>query len=249
MSSLQGKVALVTGASKGIGAAIARELAARGATVAVNYSSSQAAAEKIVAEIKAAGGKAVAIQANVADPASAGPLAEAVAAQLGPIDILVNNAGVYEFAPLEKITPEHFHKQFNLNVLGLLLVTQAAVTHFNPAGGSIINISSGAADGMGNASVYSATKGAVDSITGALAQELGPKKIRVNSLSPGMIETEGAHAAGFIGSDMQKEMEKKTPLGRIGQPGDIATVAAFLASDDSGWVSGQVIQVAGGARL
>jgi len=249
MSSLQGKVALVTGASKGIGAAIARELAALGAAVAVNYSSSQAAAEKLVAEIKAAGGKAVSIQANVADPASAAPLAKAVATQLGPIDILVNNAGVYEFAPLEKITPEHFHKQFNLNVLGLLLTTQAAVTHFNPAGGSIINISSGAADGMGNASVYSATKGAVDSITGALAQELGSKKIRVNSLSPGMVETEGAHAAGFIGSDMQKEMEKKTPLGRIGQPGDIAAVAAFLASDDSGWVTGQVIQVAGGARL
>jgi len=249
MSSLQGKVALVTGASKGIGAAIARELAARGAAVAVNYSSSQAAAEKLVAEIKAAGGKAVAIHANVADPASAGPLAEAVAAQLGPIDILVNNAGVYEFAPVEKITPEHFHKQFNLNVLGLLLVTQAAVAHFNPAGGSIINISSGAADGMGNASVYSATKGAVDSITGALAQELGPRKIRVNSLSPGPVETEGTRTAGVIGSDMQKEMEKKTPLGRIGQPGDIATVAAFLASDDSGWVNGQVIQVAGGARL
>jgi 3-oxoacyl-[acyl-carrier protein] reductase len=249
MSSLQGKVALVTGASKGIGAAIARELAARGAAVAVNYSSSQAAAEKLVAEIKAAGGKAVAIQANVADPASAAPLAKAVATQLGPIDILVNSAGIYEFAPLEQITPEHFHKQFNLNVLGLLLVTQAAITHFNPAGGSIINISSGAADGMGNASVYSATKGAVDSITGALAQELGPKKIRVNSLSPGMIETEGSHAAGVIGSDMQKEMEKKTPLGRIGQPGDIATVAAFLASDDSGWVSGQTIWAAGGARL
>jgi len=249
MSSLQGKVALVTGASKGIGAAIARELAARGAAVAVNYSSSQAAAEKLVAEIKAAGGKAVAIHANVADPASAGPLAKAVATQLGPIDILVNNAGIYELALLEKITPEHFHKQFNLNVLGLLLVTQAAVAHFNPAGGSIINISSVAAAGFPTGAVYGATKGAVDAITGALAQELGPKKIRVNSLSPGMIETEGAHAAGFIGSDFQTETEKRTPLGRIGQPGDIATIAAFLASDDSGWVTGQVIQMAGGARL
>jgi 3-oxoacyl-[acyl-carrier protein] reductase len=226
MSSLQGKVALVTGASKGIGAAIARELAARGAAVAVNYSSSKAGAEKVVAEIKAAGGKAVAIQANVADP----------------------NAGIYEFAPLEAVTPEHFHKQFNTNVLGLLLVTQAAVARFNPAGGSIVNISSVAAGGVATASVYSATKGAVDSITGALAKELGPKKIRVNSLSPGLIETEGAHAAGIIGSDLQTQSEKETPLGRIGQPGDIATIAAFLASDDSGWVNGQTIQAAGGYR-
>jgi len=249
MSSLQGKVALVTGASKGIGAAIARELAARGATVAVNYSSSQAGAEKVVAEIKAAGGKAVAIQANVADPANIAPLVKAVATQLGPIDVLVNNAGIYEFAPLEAVTPEHFHKLFNTNVLGLLLVTQAAVARFNPAGGSIINISSVGAGGGATFSVYGATKGAVDSITGALAQELGPRKIRVNSLSPGLVETEGVHAAGVIGSDMQKEMEKKTPLGRIGQPGDIATVAAFLASDDSGWVSGQIIQAAGGSRL
>jgi 3-oxoacyl-[acyl-carrier protein] reductase len=249
MSSLQGKVALVTGASKGIGAAIARELAARGAAVAVNYSSSKAAAEKLVAEIKAAGGKAIAVQANVADPASIAPLVDAVATQLGPIDVLVNNAGIYDFTPLEAVTPEHFHKQFNTNVLGLLLVTQAAVARFNPAGGSIVNISSGAADGMGNAAVYSATKGAVNSITGALAQELGPRKIRVNSLSPGLVETEGTQTAGVIGSDMQKEHEKKTPLGRIGQPGDIATVAAFLASDDSGWVNGQTIWAAGGSRL
>jgi 3-oxoacyl-[acyl-carrier protein] reductase len=186
MSSLQGKVALVTGASKGIGAAIARELAVRGAAVAVNYSSSRAAAEKLVAEIKAAGGKAVAIQANVADPASITPLVDAVATQLGPIDVLVNNAGIYEFAPLEAVTPEHFHKQFNTNVLGLLLVTQAAVARFNPAGGSIVNISSVGAGGGATGSVYGATKGAVDTITRALAQELGPKKIRVNSLSPGL---------------------------------------------------------------
>jgi 3-oxoacyl-[acyl-carrier protein] reductase len=249
MSSLKGKVALVTGASKGIGAAIAHELAARGAAVAVNYSSSQAGAEKVVAEIKAAGGKAIAVQANVADPAGIAPLVDAVAAQLGPIDVLINNAGIYEFAPLEAVTPEHFHKQFNTNVLGLLLVTQAAVARFNPAGGSIVNISSVAAGGVATASVYSATKGAVDSLTGALAQELGPKKIRVNSLSPGMVETEGAHAAGVIGGDWQKELEKKTPLARIGQPGDIATIAAFLASDDSGWVNGQIIQAAGGSRL
>jgi 3-oxoacyl-[acyl-carrier protein] reductase len=249
MSSLQGKVALITGASKGIGAAIARELAARGAAVAVNYSSSQAAAEKLVAEIKAAGGKAVAIHANVADPASAGPLAEAVAAQLGPIDILVNNAGVYEFAPLEQITPEHFHKQFNLNVLGLLLVTQAAVAHFNPAGGSIINISSVAAGGIEATTVYSATKGAVDTITVALSKELGPRQIRVNSINPGMIETEGTHTAGVIGSDFQTKVVAATPLGRIGQPNDIATIAAFLASGDSAWVSGQTIHAAGGNRV
>jgi len=191
MSSLQGKVALVTGASKGIGAAIARELADRGAAVAVNYSGSKAAAEKVVAEIKAAGGKAIAVQANVADPDSIGPLIQTVVKQLGPIGILVNNAGVYEFGPIEAVTPEHFHKQFDLNVLGLLLTTQAALQHFDPAGGSIVNISSVAAGGIGSASVYSATKGAVDSITVALSKELGPRQIRVNSINPGLIETEG----------------------------------------------------------
>ena len=249
MSKLQGKVALVTGASKGIGAAIALELAAQGAAVAVNYSGSKAGAEKIVNEIKQAGGKAIVVQANVADPDSIGPLINTVVKQLGPIDILVNNAGVFEFAPLESVTPEHFHRQFNVNVLGLLLVTQAAVAQFNPKGGSIINISSVVADGSPNASVYSATKGAVDTISAALAQELGPKKIRVNSLNPGMIETEGAHAAGVIGSDFQKAIEARTPSGRIGQPKDIATAAALLASDDSGWINGQAIHAAGGFRL
>jgi len=246
MSSLQGKVALVTGASKGIGAGIARELAARGAAVAVNYSSSRAAAEKVVAGIEAAGGKAIAVQANVADPASIAPLVDTVAAQLGPIDILVNNAGIYEFGPLDQITPEHFHKQFNINVLGLLLVTQAAVARFNPAGGSIINIGSVVASGFANAAVYSATKGAVNTITGSLAKELGAKKIRVNALNPGMIETEGTHDAGFIGSDFQKQAEGATPLGRIGQPTDIATAAAFLASADSGWLTGQTVYASGG---
>ena len=247
MSSLQGKVALITGASKGIGAGIARELAARGAAVAINYSGSQAAAEKLVAEIQAKGGKAIAVQANLAEPASAQPLIEAVVAQLGPIDVLVNNAGVYEFAPLEQITPEHFHKQFNLNVLGLLLVTQAAVAHFNPAGGSIINIGSIAGKAAGpNFSVYSATKAAVDSITVGLSKELGPKKIRVNALNPGMVETEGTHEAGLIGSEFAALAAKTTPLGRIGQPQDIANVAAFLASEDSGWLSGQTIYAAGG---
>ena len=249
MSKLQGKVALVTGASKGIGAAIAKELAAQGASVAVNYSGSKDAAEKVVADIKKAGGRAIAVQANVADPDSIGPLVSKVVKEYGPIDILVNNAGIYELGPLEAITPDHFHRQFNLNVLGLLLVTQAAVAQFNPKGGSIINISSVVKDGAANITVYSATKGAVDTISASLAQELGPKNIRVNSLNPGMIETEGTHAAGFIGSDFQKLAESRTPSGRIGQPKDIATAAALLASEDSGWINGQAIYAAGGFRM
>jgi 3-oxoacyl-[acyl-carrier protein] reductase len=249
MNNLQGKVALVTGASKGIGAAIARELAARGAAVAVNYSGSKSGADKVVAEIEAAGGKAIAVQANLSDPDSIGPLIATVARELGPIGVLVNNAGIYEFGPLEAITPEHFHKQFNLNVLGLLLTTQAALQHFDPKGGSGINVGSVAAAGIPSASVYSATKGALDSITVALAGELGPKNIRVNSLNPGMVETEGTHTAGFIGSDFQKKTEAETPLGRIGQPADVASIAAFLASDDSYWVTGQFIKASGGARL
>jgi 3-oxoacyl-[acyl-carrier protein] reductase len=233
MSNLQGKVALVTGASKGIGAAIARELASRGAAVAVNYSGGKAGADAIVSEIKAAGGKAIAVQANLADTDSIAPLIAKVAS---------------EFAPIEAVTADHFHKQFNVNVLGLLLTTQAALQHFSPNGGSIINIGSVAAAGIGTASVYSATKGALDSITVALSQELGPRKIRVNSLNPGMVETEGVHAAGIIGTDFQKKAVADTPLGRIGQPQDIADVAAFLASDDSYWVTGQFIKASGGAR-
>ncbi len=249
MKNLEGKVALVTGASKGIGAAIALELAARGAAVAVNYSSSKAGAEKVVADIKAKGGKAIAVQASVADPAAIEPLVATVVKEFGPINILVNNAGIYEFGPLEQITPEHFHKHFNLNVLGLLLTTQAAVKHFDPKGGSIINISSVVAEGAPGGTVYSATKGAVDTISKSLAQELGPKKIRVNSLNPGMIETEGLHTAGFIGSDFQKAAVARTPFGRIGQPQDIATAAATLASDDSIWINGQAIHAAGGFRM
>ena len=249
MSTLQGKVALVTGASKGIGASIALELAAQGAAVAVNYSGSKEGADKVVAEIKKAGGNAIAVQANVADPDSIGPLINTVAMQLGPISILVNNAGIYDFAPIEAVTPEHFHKQFNVNVLGLLLTTQNALKHFDPKGGSVINVGSVAAAGVPTASVYSATKGAVDSITVALAGELGSRKIRVNSLNPGMVETEGVHAAGFIGSDFHKKTESETPLGRIGQPKDIASIAAFLASDDSYWVTGQTIKASGGARI
>ncbi len=249
MKNLQGKVALVTGASKGIGASIARELAARGAAVAVNYAGDKAGAEKVVAEINAAGGKAIAVQANVGDQATVDALVDRVAKEFGPIDTLVNNAGVYEFAPIESVTAEHFHKQFNTNVLGLLLTTQAALKHFSSKGGSIINIGSVAAAGVPTASVYSATKGAVDSITVALAGELGGKKIRVNSLNPGMVETEGVHSAGIIGSDFEKQNVALTPLGRIGQPQDIASVAAFLASDDSYWLTGQTIKASGGARL
>jgi len=249
MKNLNGKVALVTGASKGIGAGIAKELAARGAAVAVNYSGSKASADKLVEQIKAEGGKAIAVQANVANPDAAGPLVQAVVKAFGPIDILVNNAGIYEIGPLEQITTEHFRKIFDVNVLGLLLTTKEAVAHFNPNGGSIVNISSVVVDGVPGLTVYSATKGAVDTITASLAKELGPKKIRVNSLNPGMIETEGTHAAGFIGSDFQKAAESRTPLGRIGQPQDVATAAAFLASEDSGWINGQAIFASGGFTL
>ncbi len=248
-NGLHGKVALVTGASKGIGAAIARELAEHGAAVAVNYSGSKDAAEKVVADIKSKGSKAIAVQANVADPKAIDGLVETVAKELGPIDILVNNAGVYQFLPLDQVTPEHFHKQFDLNVMGVLLTTKAAVAKFNPEGGSVINIGSIAADGIPGAAVYSATKGAVDSASAALAQELGPKNIRVNSLNPGVVETEGTVAAGFIGSDFEKQAAERTPLGRVGQPKDIASIAAFLASDESAWVNGQTIQAGGGFRL
>ena len=193
--------------------------------------------------------KAIAVKGSVADPDAIGPLVSTVVKELGPINILVNNAGIYEFSPIDAVTPDHFHKQFNTNVLGLLLTTQAVLQNFDAKGGSIINIGSVAAEGVGTASVYSATKGAVDSITKALAQELGAKKVRVNSLNPGMIETEGVHAAGFMGSDFHKQIIERTPLGRIGQPKDIADIAVFLASDESTWVNGQTIQAAGGNRL
>jgi 3-oxoacyl-[acyl-carrier protein] reductase len=244
---LTGKVAVVTGASKGIGAAIAKHLAAEGASVVVNYASSKSGADKVVGEITGAGGKAVAVQGDVSKSADIGKLFSETKKAFGKLDILVNNAGVYEFGPLENVTEEHFHKQFNLNVLGLLLTTQEAVKHFTPAGGSIVNISSVVGRyPLPGASVYSATKAAVDAITKSLAKELGPKKIRVNSLNPGMIETEGLHTAGFAEGDFRKHIETQTPLGRIGQPDDTAKVAVFLASDDSGWVTGETLLVSGG---
>jgi 3-oxoacyl-[acyl-carrier protein] reductase len=246
---LTGKVAVVTGASKGIGASIAKHLAAEGASVVVNYASSKSGADRVVAEITSAGGRAVAVQGDVARKADIDRLFAETKQAFGRLDVLVNNAGVYEFLPLENITEEHFHRQFNVNVLGLLLTTQAAVRLFGPAGGSIINISSVASSSApAGGSVYSATKGAVDTVTKSLAKELGARNIRVNAINPGMIETEGVHAAGFIGSDFQKHAVAQTPLGRIGQPEDIATVATFLASADSGWITGETFPVAGGYR-
>jgi 3-oxoacyl-[acyl-carrier protein] reductase len=246
---LAGKVAVVTGASKGIGASIAKHLAAEGAAVVVNYASSKAGADKVVGEITAQGGRAVAVQADVARKADIDRLFAETKKAFGAADILVNNAGVYEFGPLEQVTEEHFHRQFNTNVLGLILTTQEALKYFNGDGGSIINISSVVGvNPLPGAAIYSATKAAVDAVTKSLAQELGPKKIRVNSINPGMIETEGAHAAGFIGSDFQKNAVAQTPLGRIGQPQDVATVATFLASADSGWITGETFLVSGGYR-
>ena len=248
MSTLTGKVAVVTGASKGIGAAIAKSLGAAGASVVVNYSSSKAGADVVVDAITKAGGKAVAVKGDVSKPADAQAIIEAAISNYGKLDVLVNNSGVYEFGALDVITPEHFHKQFDINVLGLLLVTQAAAKVL-PKGGSVINIGSLVSRiTPPGSSVYSATKGAVDVITGVLSLELGSKGIRVNSLNPGLVETEGTHTAGFIGSDFDKQHAASVPLGRIGQPNDIATAAVFLASDDSGWINGQLINAAGGAR-
>ncbi len=247
--TLEGKVAVVTGASKGIGAAIAQRMAAEGASVVVNYASSKEGADRVVAAITKDGGKAVAVQANLSQPDGAKTLVDQAVKAFGGLDVLVNNAGVYEFAPLEAITAEQFHKMFNLNVLGLILATQAAAPHFGPGGGSVINISSVAAlSGPPGSAVYSGTKGAVDSVTRVLAKELGPHKVRVNSINPGMVETEGVHAAGFAESDFRKQLEASSPLGRIGQPNDIAPLAAFLASDDSSWITGEVFVVSGGAH-
>ena len=246
---LSGKVALVTGASKGIGAAIAKHFAAEGAAVVVNYSTGKADAEKVISEITAKGGKAIAVQANLSKQAEIERLFAETKKTFGRLDILVNNAGIYEFQPLENVTEEHFHKQFNLNVLGLLLASQAAAKLFDSAGGSIINISSIVSTGaVSNAAVYSGTKGAVDAITRSLANELGPRRIRVNAINPGMVMTEGTRSAGIAESEMRAQVEAQTPLGRIGQPRDIAGAVAFLASADASWITGQTLHISGGYR-
>jgi 3-oxoacyl-[acyl-carrier protein] reductase len=246
---LSGKVAVVTGASKGIGASIALHLAAEGARVVVNYASSKEGADRVVAEIAGKGGKAIAVQANVAKEADIVRLFAETKKTFERLDILVNNAGVYEFGPLENVTAEQYHRMFDVNVLGLILATREAVKLIGPSGGSIINIGSVAGTSApATTTVYSATKGAVDTVTKALSKELGPKKIRVNSINPGMVETEGFHTAGVAGSEWQKQTEAETPLGRIGQPQDIAPAAVFLASDDSAWITGELLYISGGKR-
>jgi 3-oxoacyl-[acyl-carrier protein] reductase len=246
MSKLTGKVAVVTGASKGIGAAIARSLAAQGASVVVNYASSKAGADSVVSDIAADGGRAVSVGGDVSIASEAQGIVDAAIQSFGRIDILVNNSGVYDFAPLEALTVDQFHRMFNINVLGVLLTTQAAVKHMG-AGGSVINIGSVVSRiTPPNSAVYTGTKGAVDAITGVLSKELGPKKIRVNSINPGMVETEGTHSAGIIGSEFEKGTVAQTPLGRLGKPGDIASVAVFLASDDSAWLTGEQLVASGG---
>jgi 3-oxoacyl-[acyl-carrier protein] reductase len=251
---LEGKVAVVTGASKGIGASIALHLAAEGAAVVVNYSSGEAGANRIVGEIVGSGGRAIAVRANLANEPDVRRLFDESVKAFGPIDILVNNAGVYEFKPLEEVTVDHYRKIFDVNVLGLLLASREALKYFRPrsengVGGNIINVSSVAATAAPpNSSVYSATKGAVDTITLALANELGPRGIRVNAINPGMVITEGVRTAGIEGGDFQKEFEAKTPLGRVGQPHDVAPAAVFLASNDSSWITGQTLHIAGGFR-
>ena len=246
---LEGKVAVVTGASKGIGASIAKALAEEGASVIVNYSSSKRDAERVVAEISARGGRAIAVQGDVSKPTDIERLFSEAKRSFDRLDILVNNAGTYEFAPLESVTEQHFHKHFDLNVLGLLLATKEAVKHMGPEGGSVINISSAASSmRIPNSAVYTASKAAVEAITGVLAKELGPRKIRVNAISPGMIETEGSRAGGFVGTDFQKTVEAQAPLGRMGQPDDIAPTAVYLASSDSKYMTGETLLVSGGLR-
>ena len=247
MGKLQGKVAVVTGASKGIGAGIARALGAEGAAVVVNYASSREGADKVVSEITGKGGKAIALKGDVSKAEDVRKLFEETKKSFGAADVLVNNAGVYHFEPLEAVTEGEFHRGFNTNVLGTILATQEALKHFGTRGGSVINISSVASTHpMPNAVVYAATKSAMDTVTRNLAKELGGRRIRVNAIAPGGVETEGTHSAGIIGSDLEKMMVNGTPLGRIGQPDDIARVAVFLASDDSAWVTGERIAASGG---
>jgi 3-oxoacyl-[acyl-carrier protein] reductase len=249
MSKLTGKVAIVTGASKGIGAGIAKGLGAAGAAVVVNYASSKEDAERVVAEITRKGGQAIAIQDDVSKSADVQRLFAETEQAFGALDVLVNNAGVYQFEPIESVTEAEFHREFNTNVLGPILVTQEALKHFRPESGSIINIGSVASQATPLQSVvYSATKGAVDAITRVLAKELADRKIRVNAINPGGVETEGVHRAGIIGSDFEKQMIAGTPLGRLGQPEDIAPIAVFLASEDSGWLTGETLVASGGFR-
>src|SRR6185369_15796674 len=249
MSELTGKVAIVTGASKGIGAEIAKSLGAAGAAVVVNYASSKEGADRVVSEITGKGGKAIAVQGDVSKAADVQRLFKETKKTFGSLDVLVNNAGVYKFEPLEAVTEEEFHRQFNTNVLGLLLATREAVKYFGTQGGSVINIGSVASRlTPPTSSVYSATKGAVDAVTAVLSKELGPRKIRVNSINPGGVETEGVHTMGIIGTDFQKEMIAATPLGRFGQPDDIAPIAVFLASENSGWLTGETLLASGGYR-
>ena len=248
MSDLKGKVAVVTGASKGIGAAIAKSLSAAGAAVVVNYSAARDGADRVVTDIKARGGRAIAVQGNVANAADVQRLFAETKKAFGSLDVLVNNAGVYMFQALEEITEDEFHREFNINVLGTILVTKEAVKHFGPNGGSVINISSIASEGEPDAAIYSGTKGAVEAITRALAAELGPRKIRVNAIAPGVIETEGTHRLAIVGGDFEKEAIARTPLGRTGQPDDVARIAVFLASDDSDWISGERLAASGGYR-
>ncbi|RRA48622.1 SDR family NAD(P)-dependent oxidoreductase [Acidipila sp. EB88] len=248
MGKLTGKVAVVTGASKGIGAGIAEGFAAEGASVVVNYASSREGADKVVKAITDKGGKAIAVQGSVDKLGDVERLFAETEKAFGPANILVNNAGVYAFSPLEGITEAEFHRHFNINVLGLLLASQAAAKHFGENGGSIINVGSIISDTTpANSSIYTATKGAVDAITAVLAKELGPKKIRVNSLNPGLVVTEGTQTGGVIGSDFEGEIVKNTPLGRVGLPDDITPAAVFLASDDSKWITGDLLKVGGGA--
>ena len=250
MGKLENKVAVVTGASKGIGAAIARHLAAEGASVVVNYSSSREGAEKVVAEITAAGGKAIAIGGSVAVEAEVGRLFDEVKKAYGRVDVLVNNAGVYAFSAIEAVTVDEYRRQFDINVMGTLLTVKAALPLFPATGGSVVNISSVVSTmAPPGSSIYSGTKGAVDTITRVLAKELGPKNIRVNAINPGMVATEGTDTAGFIGSDMEKQVVASTPLGRVGQPEDIALPAVFLASDDARWITGETLYVSGGAAI
>ncbi len=248
MSDLKGKVAVVTGASKGIGAAIARSLGTAGAAVVVNYTFSKEDADRVVAAIKGNGGEAIAIKGDVTKADDVRRLFAETKKAFDRLDVLVNNAGVYKFGPLEEITEDEFHREFNINVLGTLLATQEALKHFGPNGGSVINMSSIASSGTAQAAIYSGTKGAIDAITRGLAAELGPQKIRVNAIAPGEVETEGTHSAGLIGGDFEKTMIARTPLGRIGQPDDIARVAVFLASEDSAWLTGERLTASGGYR-